>query len=184
MFCCEIQFELDGRSPEEEGYGNFLCAKVFQTFGVHSIGIVHSAFVDCINCILVGSKEDLEKKGPDETKLILEQWCTRVLSLFQEMGPRDAQELMMVTKIIILDHLSNREFVATAYIADKQKRSGVQCKKYAVKGKTVCCIHGAYAGPKTIEGRKRIKESKTKHGRSTKEAFQERRKVQRLFKGM
>ncbi len=50
----------------------------------------------------------------------------------------------------------------------KSKRSGVQCKKHAVKGKAVCRIYGAYAGPE------RIKESKTKHGMFTKEAFQDR----------
>ncbi len=52
-----IKFELDYRSPDEEGYGNLLCAKVFQTFGVHSIGVAYSAFVDCINCFLTGSNE-------------------------------------------------------------------------------------------------------------------------------
>ena len=117
-----IKFELDSRSPEEEGYGNLLCAKVFQTFGVHNIGIAHSAFVDCINCILTGSNE-LDGKNPDEIKLIFQRWCTNVLDLFQELGPRDAQELMIVTKMIILDHLSNREFIAGAHRSDEQKRT-------------------------------------------------------------
>jgi len=76
-----IKFELDGRSPEEEGYGNLLCAKVFQTFGVHSIGIAKSAFIDCINCILTGSSE-LEGKSPDEIKLIFQAWCKNVLNPF------------------------------------------------------------------------------------------------------
>lgn len=122
-----IKFELDSRSLEEEGYGNLLCAKVFQTFGVHSLGVAHSAFVDCINCILTGSDE-LEGKNPDEIKLIFQRWCTNVLNLFQELGPRDAQELMMVTKMIILDHLSNREFIAGSYRSDEQKRTHRQSR--------------------------------------------------------
>ena len=122
-----VKFELDSRSPEEEGYGNLLCAKVFQIFGVHNIGIAHSAFVDCINCILTGSNE-LEGKNPDEIKLIFQRWCTNVLSLFQELGPRDAQELMMVTKMIILDHLSTREFIAGACQYDEQKRTHRQSR--------------------------------------------------------
>jgi len=117
-----IKFELDGRSPEEEGYGNLLCAKMFQTFGVHSIGIAMSAFADCINCIATGSSE-LEGKNPDEIKPIFQRWCTNVLNLFQELGPRDATELMMVTKMIILDHLSNCEFIAGAYQYDEQTRN-------------------------------------------------------------
>lgn len=65
----------------------------------------------------------------------------------------------------------------------KSKRSGVQCRKYAVKGKAVCRIHGAYAGPKTPEGKARIKEANTKHGNFTKEAFQERRSFRELVSG-
>ena len=122
-----IKFELEGRSPEEEGYGNLLCAKVFQTFGVHSIGIAQSAFVDCINCILTGSSE-LEGKNPDEIKLIFQGWCKNVLNLFQELGPRDATELMMVAKMIMLDHLSNREFIAGAHRSDEQKRTQRQSR--------------------------------------------------------
>lgn len=56
----------------------------------------------------------------------------------------------------------------------KSKRSGVQCKNYSVDGKTVCRMHGAFAGPKTLDGIARIKCANTKHGLFTKEAFEER----------
>lgn len=65
----------------------------------------------------------------------------------------------------------------------KSKRSQMQCRKHAVKGKAVCRFHGAYSGPKTSEGIARIKEAKTTHGRFTKEAFAERRAFRELIKG-
>ena len=65
----------------------------------------------------------------------------------------------------------------------KSKRSQMQCKKHAVKGKAVCRFHGAYAGPKTAAGIARIKEANTTHGHYTKEAYEERRVFRRLIKG-
>ncbi len=65
----------------------------------------------------------------------------------------------------------------------KCKRTQTQCRKYAVKGKAVCRSHGAYAGIKTPEGIARMKASKIKHGRFTKEAFKERRAFRELIKG-
>ena len=63
----------------------------------------------------------------------------------------------------------------------KSKRSGVQCRKHAVKGKAVCRIHGAYAGIKTPEGIARMKASKIKHGYFTKEAILERKAFRELM---
>ncbi len=64
----------------------------------------------------------------------------------------------------------------------KSKRSGVQCKNNAVKKKTVCRMHGACAGPKTVEGINSIKKSNTKHGMYTKELIEERKKYRQLYK--
>ncbi len=49
------------------------------------------------------------------------------------------------------------------------RRSQLQCKKPALKGKRVCDFHGGKStGPKTAAGRQRIAESKTIHGRETR----------------
>ena len=51
----------------------------------------------------------------------------------------------------------------------KSKRSGLQCRKAAMKGKSVCRTHGgASTGPKTIAGRQRCATAKTVHGRETR----------------
>ena len=64
----------------------------------------------------------------------------------------------------------------------KSKRSGLQCKNNTVKGKAVCRMHGAFAGPKTPQGIARIKKANTKHGNYTKEALEERRTLQKIIK--
>ena len=49
------------------------------------------------------------------------------------------------------------------------KRSKLQCKKAALKGKRVCMFHGGKStGPITIEGKRRCVEAKTIHGRETR----------------
>lgn len=63
----------------------------------------------------------------------------------------------------------------------KSKRSGVQCRNSSVLGKSVCRMHGAFAGPKTTEGIARIKAANTKHGNHTKEAIAERRVFRMLI---
>ena len=51
----------------------------------------------------------------------------------------------------------------------KSKRSGVQCRKAAMRGKRVCRTHGgASTGPRTPEGRQRCSDAKTVHGRETR----------------
>lgn len=61
----------------------------------------------------------------------------------------------------------------------KSKRSGGQCKSWAVKGKKVCRMHGARAGIKTVEGRKKQVEAVTKHGFYAKAAIEGRRELSR-----
>ena len=49
------------------------------------------------------------------------------------------------------------------------KRSKLQCKKAALKGKYVCMFHGGKStGPITLEGKSRCAEAKTIHGRETR----------------
>jgi len=64
----------------------------------------------------------------------------------------------------------------------KSKRSGIQCRNHAVIGKRVCRIHGASAGPKTLEGIARIKQANTTHGNYTKESFEEKRAFREMLK--
>lgn len=57
----------------------------------------------------------------------------------------------------------------------KSKRTGIQCRAPAAKGKTKCRFHGgASTGPKTEQGRQRCAEAKTIHGRETRKARTER----------
>ena len=49
------------------------------------------------------------------------------------------------------------------------KRTRLQCKAPAVKGKNVCRTHGGLStGPKTEQGRQRCAEAKTIHGKDTR----------------
>jgi hypothetical protein len=49
------------------------------------------------------------------------------------------------------------------------RRSKEQCKKPALKGKRVCDFHGGKStGPRTEEGKARIAQAHTTHGRETK----------------
>lgn len=61
----------------------------------------------------------------------------------------------------------------------KSKRSGKQCKSWAVKGKKVCRMHGAFAGIKTREGRKKQIKAVTKHGWFSKATIEEKRVLRR-----
>lgn len=55
------------------------------------------------------------------------------------------------------------------------KRTGLQCRAPAIKGRTKCRSHGGKSsGPKTLNGRKRCADSKTVHGRETRKARTQR----------
>lgn len=64
----------------------------------------------------------------------------------------------------------------------KSKRSGKQCKNHAVKRKKVCRMHGAFAGVKTVEGRKRQIEAVTKHGHYSRGAIEDRCEFAQLMR--
>lgn len=119
-----LKFGLKNRSPDEPEYDNLLCAKIFETFGVCEYGLAAAALTDCLNCIPLESATQ-ESKG---VLACLETHCKNVLSLFQEMRPRDSIELMLTTKIIILDYLSNREFIGSASTDSDDKRTTRQIR--------------------------------------------------------
>ena len=57
----------------------------------------------------------------------------------------------------------------------KSKRTGIQCRAPASKGKTKCRFHGGIStGPITKQGRQRCAEAKTIHGNETRKARTER----------
>jgi hypothetical protein len=62
----------------------------------------------------------------------------------------------------------------------KSKRSGEQCKNYAIKGYGVCRMHGARGGPKTIEGLVTCKKANLKHGFYSQESRKELRFMKEL----
>ena len=60
----------------------------------------------------------------------------------------------------------------------KSKRTKLQCRDPAAKGKTKCRFHGgASTDPKTPEGRQRCAESKNIHGNETRKARSDRAKA-------
>ena len=61
--------------------------------------------------------------GEEERKDFIEAKCKIILSLFQEMRPRDVMELMMVSKLIVLDNLSNREFLGSVTVQSENTRA-------------------------------------------------------------
>ncbi len=57
----------------------------------------------------------------------------------------------------------------------KSKRSGLQCRKAAMRSKRVCRTHGGTStGPKTSAGRAKCAEAKTVHGWETRAIRRER----------
>ena len=67
----------------------------------------------------------------------------------------------------------------------KSKRTGIQCRAPAAKGKTKCRFHGgASTGPKTDQGRQRCAEAKTIHGNETRKARTERAETMRRLRAL
>jgi len=67
----------------------------------------------------------------------------------------------------------------------KSKRTGIQCRAPAAKGKSKCRFHGgASTGPKTEQGKKRCAEAKTIHGNETRKARNERAEGMRRLRAL
>jgi hypothetical protein len=64
----------------------------------------------------------------------------------------------------------------------KSKRSGNQCKNFAIRGWGVCRMHGAGGGPKTQRGFLVCKKAPYKHGLYSCEAIQEWTAMKSLLK--
>lgn len=64
----------------------------------------------------------------------------------------------------------------------KSKRSGEQCKNYAINGYGVCRMHGAKGGPKTQLGLQVCKQAPMRHGFYSKEAIGELKESRDLMK--
>ena len=65
----------------------------------------------------------------------------------------------------------------------QSSRTKLQCSKPALKGKAVCGHHGGYStGPRTKEGKERIRAAHLKHGQETQEARAERSAKSVMFR--
>ena len=65
----------------------------------------------------------------------------------------------------------------------RSSRTKLQCAKPALKGKVVCGHHGGYrTGPRTKEGKERIRAAHLKHGQETQEARAERSEKSVMFR--
>ncbi len=75
--------------------------------------------------------------------------------------------------------------IACARCAAKSKRTGKQCGKPALKGKSVCQFHGGRStGPKTLAGKARQRTAVLKNGHYTKEAMEDRARSVRVLAGL
>jgi len=65
----------------------------------------------------------------------------------------------------------------------QSSRTKLQCAKPALKGKAVCGHHGGHStGPRTKEGKDRIRAAHLKHGEETQEAKAERSEKSMMFR--
>lgn len=75
-----IKFTVRGVDIHEEGYGNQLCAKIYETFGVYDPNIASSTISECINAM-----ERLHSQPQDKREGLFNRLCGNLMSLFQEM---------------------------------------------------------------------------------------------------
>ena len=107
-----VRFDLNSLSSSDEDYPDLLRAKVYEVFGVSNINLAHQSFIECVT--LFSSHENIRSLPPKEAQQRLKVLGEHVLSIFQELRPRDAIELMLVTKLIIMDRVSNLETIRGA----------------------------------------------------------------------
>ncbi len=98
-------------------------------------------------------------------------------TLFQGQSNERPTEREKMSKTLLLENklktLGGR--ITCLQCNARSKRTGVQCRAPAAKGKTKCRFHGgASTGPKTEQGRQRCAEAKTIHGNETRKARAER----------
>lgn len=92
---------------------------------------------------------------------------------------------MLVMKNIIPMLVTAGGKIVCARCAAKSKRSGEQCKKPAMRGKSVCDFHGGRStGPKTQAGKDRHRAAVTKTGAYIKQAAEDRASSMRVLHGL
>lgn len=65
----------------------------------------------------------------------------------------------------------------------RSKRSGKQCLKWAVRGRTTCHMHGGTSkGPTTKVGKERSRQAALTHGGHTKQAEAHKKKIMALIR--
>lgn len=75
--------------------------------------------------------------------------------------------------------------IVCARCSAKSKRTGNQCGKPALKGKTVCQFHGGKSsGAKSEAGKARQRAAVLKNGHYTKEAIEDRARSVRMLAGL
>ncbi len=103
-----LRFELKGEDENADVYQELLQAKIYDTFGVSDIHVASTLITNCVNSVYSHS---LESQTQDK-KAFLRRCFSEVISLFREFRPRDPFEAMMVSKLIIIDLTSTREFIS------------------------------------------------------------------------
>jgi len=103
-----IKFELRDEDESLEGYQELLQAKIYDTFGVSDVNVALTLIINCVNSIYSYSSES----STQDNAASLRRCFSEVISLFREFGPRDPFEAMMVSKLIIVDITSTREFMS------------------------------------------------------------------------
>jgi len=136
--CQCVKFELQGENTNIEGYQELLQAKIYDTFGVSDINVASTLVTNCVNSMLSFSVDPLDSSNGEKLRAYLERCFSDAISLFREFHPQDPFEAMMVSKLIILDLMSTREFIAansagvmdhrTTYVTRGIKLSRLWCE--------------------------------------------------------
>jgi len=99
-----------------------------------------------------------------------DQEVMRIFIISEGFPPTMDMERPMTTFLTLGGRIRCRQCAA------RSKRTKMQCRSPALKGKQVCRIHGGKStGPKTDAGRQRIAAANTVHGRETREIRSARR---------
>ena len=136
--CQRVKFELQGEDVHSDGFQELLHAKIYDTFGISDINVASTLVTNCVNAMVSFSIDPLDPSGEEKLKAYLERCFSDVISLFREFQPQDPFEAMMISKLIILDLMSAREFIAansaevmdhrTTYITRGIKLSRLWCE--------------------------------------------------------
>ena len=108
----QIRFELEDEDSNSEGYYELLQAKIYDTFGIADVNVASVIFTNCVNSIISFRANPLAPSNEEKLQAYVERCFSDIMSLFREFRPQDPFEAMMISKLIILDSMSTREFIA------------------------------------------------------------------------